>query len=210
MKKIFAKHHLKNALTVFSLLLLTGCSSSRPDSLVRIAAGIDMNLQQPTATITSQQLQKIDAAYKSQHFTLIMQTEAQPGIITMAGLTPTGSRLFSVSFDGVRIDDWQSPLFTAPFRGSYLIADYQITHLDLVDLQHALPNDVTVQESAVSALGKKRTLTNAKGMQVITIHYRSDTPIETQGTQEKISARFIHYCHLEREYCLDIENLPQQ
>lgn len=157
---------------------------TRPPS-VTIANGITMTLLLPQKELSL--LQKIQAHYRQQQYTLIMQTQATPQQITMAGLTPTGTRLFSLTFDGTAVSDWKSPLFTAPFDGRYVLADFSLATFSLAQLRTALPNNVTLEEN-----NHVRLLKNAQNTVVVRIEYRQQT---------------TQYCHIERHYCLTIETL---
>jgi hypothetical protein len=171
------------------LLHLTGCTAVAPVSTVKIANGIDMQLLLPTKKLS--ETQKITARYRQDQHTLIMQVQASPQQVVMAGLTPTGTRLFSLSFDGKTVESWQSPLFTAPFDGSYILADFELATLDLTTLRSALPSDCTLTDSTQGKT-RERMLRNQQGVTVIRIEY------EDKKTR---------YCHLERDYCLQIETL---
>jgi len=177
---------------VFLTIFLASCVIP-PQSATKtsIATGVEMPLLLPTRAWS--ETRKVTALYRQEHHTLIIQVQATPQKIVMAGLTPTGTRLFSLSFDGHSIESWQSPLFTAPFDGSYLLADFELATFDLITLRQALPDPATIFETGQALAIKERTVKNAQGVTVIRIEY--------QGTETR-------YCHLERHYCLQIEQLP--
>jgi hypothetical protein len=177
--------------TLLFILLLAGCATVEPVKKVSIAKGIDMQLLLPAENISL--TQKITARYKQDEHLLIMQVQASPQKIVMAGLAPTGTRLFSLSFDGKTVENWKSPLFTAPFDGSYVLADFELATLNVAALRSALPANVLLTETVRSPTTRERSVSNAQGKIVIRIEY--------QGTQTR-------YCHLERDYCLQIEELP--
>lgn len=178
-------------IALFQLLYLTGCTAVAPVSTIKIANGVDMQLLLPIQAVS--ETQKVSARYRQEQHTLIMQVQASPQQVVMAGLTPTGTRLFSLSFDGKTVESWQSPLFSAPFDGSYVLADFELATLDLAALRGALPSDVLLEETAQSPEVRERSLRNAQGKTVIRIEYQD---------------KKTHYCHLERDYCLQIETLP--
>ena len=169
--------------------LLSACSAIQPANRVQIANGITLQLLLPTqsATVT----QKITATYKENTHVLIMQVQATPQQIIMAGLAPTGTRLFSLTFDGNTIESWKSPLFQAPFNGTYVLADYELAALDVAVLRSALPKQVALEETESDGI-KTRLLKNTEGKTVIRMEYENNK---------------TKYCHLERGYCLLIENL---
>ena len=182
---------MKKISTLLFILFITGCATVQPVKKISIATGIDMQLLMPTENISL--TQKISARYKQDSHLLIMQIQASSQKIVMAGLTPTGTRLFSLSFDGQTIENWQSPLFTAPFDGSFVLADFELATLDITALRNALPANVTLTETVQSPVARERSLLNAQGKTIIRIEYQGES---------------THYCHLERDYCLRIETLP--
>lgn len=173
------------------IVFLAGCATVQPVKKVSIASGIDMQLLLPSKNISL--TQKITARYKQDEHLLIMQVQASPQKIVMAGLAPTGTRLFSLSFDGQTVENWKSPLFTAPFDGSYVLADFELATLDIATLRSALPTNIQLTEVIKNPAARERSVLNTQGKTVIHIEY--------QGAQTR-------YCHLERDYCLQIEALP--
>lgn len=181
---------LMKTIALLFIVLLAACTTVQPVKKVKVANGIYMQLLLPQQNTSV--TQKIRAQYQQQQYTLIMQVQTSPQAVVMAGLTPTGTRLFSMSFDGTTVESWKSPLFTAPFDGSYLLADFELATLDIAALRKALPPTVTLIETS-SSNTRERQLRNAQCNIVIRIEYR-----DTQ----------TRYCHLERDYCLQIEALP--
>jgi hypothetical protein len=186
--------HVFRALFFIVLLLgaVTACTMIRPQNLVRIARGVDMQLQAPANDGTV--LQKVDAAYRGERHTLLMQVQTHNGVLDMAGLTPTGTRLFSLSFDGTTITSWKSPLFSAPFDGAYVLADYQLCALPVTSLQRALPGNLQIRENLKMNGDKTRLVLDSDSHVLIEVLYRKDGSLQ--------------YCHRERDYCLDITALP--
>lgn len=176
---------------VVPLLVLAACTAIQPQHHVRIADGIDLQLQAPGGDSTA--LQKIDATYREQRHALLMQVETHDGTLAMAGLTPTGTRLFSLSFDGENISSWQSPLFTAPFDGAYVLADYQLATLPVASLQRALPEAANLREETTANGERQRQLLDQHSTVVIEIRYQRDGSMQ--------------YCHRQRDYCLLITPL---
>ena len=177
--------------TLLFIIFIAGCVTVEPVKKVSIANGIDMQLLLPTQAISV--TQKITARYKKNEHLLIMQVQGSPEKIVMAGLTPTGTRLFSLSFDGRTVENWKSPLFTAPFDGSYVLADFELATFGVAILRSALPANVLLTETVQNSTTRERSVLDAAGKTVIHIEYR--------GAQTR-------YCHLERDYCLQIEALP--
>jgi hypothetical protein len=174
-----------------AMLVLAACTAIQPQNRVRIADNIDLQLQAPAGNSTV--LQKIDATYRAQQHTLLMQVETHDGTLAMAGLTPTGTRLFSLSFDGATISSWQSPLFTAPFDGAYVLADYQLASLPVASLQRALPATASLREETTANGERQRQLLDHHSTVVVEIRYQRDGSVQ--------------YCHRQRDYCLLITPL---
>jgi len=190
-------------------LVLPACQHAPeplPSNTVAIADDITLRLALPAQRFTA--TQKITARYRkpeaaqkaaqeSQH-TLLMQVQASPHKIVMAGLAPSGTRLFSLTFDGNNFDTWQSPLFSLQqiaaqsFDARYALADFELTAFDHNALQHALSPDALLIDTVKNGM-RLRELRRSNGEVVIHIEYR--------GAQTQ-------YCHRERHYCLLIENLP--
>ena len=189
-----------------SLLACQHAPEPLPANTVVIADDITLRLALPAQRFTA--TQKITARYRnpetaqktaqeSQH-TLLMQVQASPHKIVMAGLAPSGTRLFSLTFDGNNFDTWQSPLFSLQqiaaqsFDARYALADFELTTFPQAQLQSALSRDAHITDSTQNGI-RQRELRRSNGAVVIHIEYR--------GAQTQ-------YCHRERHYCLLIENLP--
>jgi len=184
---------------VWLLLTLSACQhapvENNPNRVV-IAKDITLQLLLPKNRFTT--TQKITAQYNNTQHTVLMQVQASPQAIVMAGLAPSGTRLFSLRFDGNTTDTWQSPLFSlqqvssAHFDARYALADFELATLDNADLQSALPKNARLTDTISNGM-RVRELRRRNGEVLIHIEYRG---LNTQ------------YCHRERHYCLQIETLP--
>lgn len=192
MKKIF--------LVTWLLLALSACQHTPVEenpNRVAIAKGITLQLLLPKNNFTT--TQKITAQYSNTQHMLLMQVQASPQAIVMAGLAPSGTRLFSLRFDGNTTDTWQSPLFSlqqfssANFDARYALADFELTTLDNADLQSALSRNALLTDTIDNSGVRVRELRHSNGDVLIHIEYRG---LNTQ------------YCHRERHYCLHIDTLP--
>ena len=188
-------HRSYPLLLFISLLLLNGCTHIQPASHeVPIAQGVSMPLVLPTQHGSASQM--VTGTYRKEAHTLLMQIESSDKQFVMAGLTPTGTRLFTASYDGEAIRSWQSPLFTAPFDGSFLIADFLLTTLDAHTLAGLLHLGSIREHEVDQAI--EREILNGLQNPVIRIRY-------SNALQRNAGA--VDYCHLERLYCLHIETL---
>ncbi len=201
--------NLTALITTAMLLILSACQHAPeplPSNTIAIADGITLQLTLPEKNFTA--TQKITARYRNpeataksaqenQH-TLLMQVQATPHKIVMAGLAPSGTRLFSVQFDGNTTEVWKSPLFSLQqinsntFDARYALADFELTAFEHNALQRALSPDALLIDTVKNGV-RKRELQRRNGETIIHIEYRA--------TQTE-------YCHRERHYCLLIENLP--
>ena len=202
--------NLTALITTAMLLILSACQHAPeplPSNTIAIADGITLQLTLPEKNFTA--TQKITARYRNpeataksaqenQH-TLLMQVQATPHKIVMAGLAPSGTRLFSVQFDGNTTEVWKSPLFSLQqissntFDARYALADFELTSFPIPELQAALSGNAQLSEDIDAQGVRVRELRSSNGVVVIRAEYRQT---ETQ------------YCHRERHYCLLIENLP--
>ncbi|HQQ62831.1 MAG TPA: DUF3261 domain-containing protein [Pseudomonadales bacterium] len=183
-------------IAVTPCLLLSGCEDIEPTPVVTIASDVEFRLlaaDQPVAVT-----QKITAHVRGERHMMIMQVQADTSRLTMAGMSPTGTRLFSLSFDGKTIDSWKSPLFNVPFDGSYVLADFELAAFPVARLQHEISGG-RIEEKTVGANTERRIFDNADNA-VIEIIYDKTTDPDNLN---------VSYCHLERHYCLDITALSQ-
>lgn len=201
---------MKKILCITLLLLTITACQHLPDNAARnriaIAKGITLQLLLPEKSFTA--TQKITARYRNpqngaspaqetQH-TLLMQVQASPQKIVLAGLAPSGTRLFSLQFDGNTTEVWQSPLFSLQqissktFDARYALADFELTVFEHNVLQRALSTNALLIDTVKNGM-RLRELQRRNGEVLIHIEYRA--------TQTE-------YCHRERHYCLLIENLP--
>jgi hypothetical protein len=196
-------------LTAVWMLLLSACQHAPeplPSNMIAIADGITLQLTLPEKNFTA--TQKITARYRNPQRdssstqetqnTLLMQVQASPQNIVLAGLAPSGTRLFSLQFDGNTTEVWKSPLFSLQqisantFDARYALADFELTSFPQAQLQSALSRQTQLIDNTQNGI-RTRELRRSNGDTVIHIEYRAT---QTQ------------YCHRERHYCLLIENLP--
>jgi hypothetical protein len=183
-------------LVLLALVIIGGCAQFQPAGKVMIAQGVGLSLVLPPWHGMASQLVK--GTYRNETHTLVMQLQSSSTEFVMAGLTPTGTRLFTANYDGHQISSWQSPLFTAPFDGSFLIADFLLTTLELPAINRLLSNGSASEYPDVAKNAVERNIYNSEAKPVVRIRY-SNALHRDEGV--------VDYCHLERNYCLHIENL---
>ncbi len=182
---------MRTAMLVIIAILLAACAVSPPPTRVPLGRYTTLDLQLPPQHVALSQ--KMQARFRGQVLNLLLQIQNDANGLVIAGLSPTGTRLFTAQFDGSNITSWQSPLFEAPFEARFLLADFLIAELDVQHVQRLLSADNLVED--VQQPPRVRTLYNRNSKAVVEVRY---------GDKKTI------YCHRERGYCLDIETLTRE
>jgi hypothetical protein len=187
---------LGTVMTAAICIVLPGCEEIASTPVVHIADDVDFQLLSAESSFSLSQ--KVTAHIRGERHMMIMQAQADTSRLALAGMSPTGTRLFSLSFDGNTIESWKSPLFTIPFDGSYVLADFELVAFSVEQLQPFIFGGELEEKSVGDNIERK--LINLAGDAVIEIIYpKKDDPDNTD----------ISYCHLERHYCLDITLLER-
>ncbi|GAA4360610.1 DUF3261 domain-containing protein [Kangiella marina] len=180
---------------VFSLLLLlVGCTThyQSQDQTVEIADGVQLQLLSSIPFDNGMTLtQSATAEYNDEHHDLIFQTEILSDKLTMVGLTPTGTRLFTIVMKDGMIDATGLSAMVDSIKPEYLLADLQLSLWPKRQLLQHLNNADLLEPNPL-----KREIVN-DGIPIITIDYSQ--PTKYQGT--------IRFNHLERGYSLVIAPL---
>lgn len=161
---------------------------------VPIARGVDFQLALPAGHFYL--TQRVTAVFRGETLNLLLQIQNDQQGLVIAGLSLTGTRLFTAQFDGEHISSWQSPLFTAPFEARFLLADFLLAQLDANSAQKQLSAGGALHEEH-----RQRIIANRNNKTIIDIHY-SDV-----GNSKNPA---VDYCHRERDYCLAIETLSRE
>ncbi len=170
---------------------LTGCITQQVDTNgVQIAKGIDIKLMSPQSFAKSISLTQLaQFTVGEEKHELLFQTEITQDKIVIVGLMPSGTRLFSLVYDGVNIESEGYSQLIEKIKPKYLLADMQMSLWPIKKLRAHLNatsscfiSDICFIEE--SADGLIRKLTN-QGNEIISIEYQNK--VSYQG-----KLKFVH------------------
>jgi hypothetical protein len=177
-------------LLLVALCLGAGCQSRS----VWLANGVRYALQPPSALNTElTAVQKVSASYRDQQFRFLTQVEITPTQFILAGLGEGGLRAFLLRDDGVTLDYQQHPLFKAPIRPAYLVADFQAIYWPSAALITGLRGGELVESPGQREIRRH-------GQPVIRIRYEGPNPWNNT----------VIYTHLHRGYTLTLRSQVQE
>jgi hypothetical protein len=160
---------------------------------VTIANGVHFDLLSTIPYDTNLRLtQSASATYKDKSHDLIFQTEILQNKLVMVGLTPTGTRLFTIQMDQKTVSAEGVSAMVDKIKPEYLLADLQISLWPLEQIRSNLSNATITQSSPF-----ERVVTNNKDL-IISIKY-SRANEHFKGT--------IDFNHHQRQYQIIIEPL---
>jgi hypothetical protein len=116
--------------------------------------------------------QVIHAAYGSRVATLRTGVQIDSAGLKVVGVTATGMRLFSASFDGQRVSAERSPFVPKEVSPERVLADMQLALWPLAALQSAYAESKQTVSEPVPGV---RRLVNGDRL-VAEVHYASDDP----------------------------------
>lgn len=176
---------------LLSSLLLAACTShyQGENERVLIADNVEFELV-PTIpfkdglTLT----QSATVTYDQEAHDLIFHTEIRDRMLTMVGLTPTGTRLFTiVTKEGqIRAEGFSSIIES--IKPEFLLADMQLSLWPMEQLQANISGAKYLE---INALTRQMTTNNKT---IISIHYSEPDYLEGQ----------IEFTHHERGYTLSL------
>jgi hypothetical protein len=134
--------------------------------------------------------QSASATYKDQSHDLIFQTEILQNKLVMVGLTPTGTRLFTIQMDQKTVNAEGVSAMVDKIKPEYLLADLQISLWPLKQIQANLINATIAQPTPFERV------VNNNEESIISIKYSRDSE-HFRGT--------IEFHHHQRQYQLIIE-----
>ncbi|AOE50984.1 hypothetical protein KS2013_2280 [Kangiella sediminilitoris] len=135
--------------------------------------------------------QSATAEYNNESHDLIFQTEIRQGNLAMVGLTPTGTRLFTIILKQGEITAEGLSAIVENIKPDYLLADLQLSLWPAAEIQQALSGG--------------KIITAPSGQRLIT---RNNQPIiQIEYSQQPAYEGTIRFNHLERGYSLYIEPL---
>ncbi|WP_223669737.1 DUF3261 domain-containing protein [Kangiella shandongensis] len=174
--------------------LLIGCSSHYRSSQQRVFIAEQVSFELISQVPFSNGLnltQSATATYQKQSHDLIFQTEIQRGQLAMVGLTPTGTRLFTIILQGGEINAHGLSAMVDKIKPQYLLADLQLSLWPIQQVQQAIKG------------GQARQVSTSKRV----IQRNGETVISVEYSQQPAFHGIIHFTHHERGYSLHIEPL---
>lgn len=184
---------------LFGLLLLTACAgqpgSGLPDNHALLTPTVSLALPAPLREQPLYRQQLLSARTRGGEHQLLTVLEADGRQLTLVGLTPSGIRLFRLSYDGeaIRSEQLSSLLAgTALPPVAQVLADVMLSYWPLSAWQPNLPRGWRLEDE-----GMVRRLLDPAGTLVSEIHYR-----ETGGEREPV--RLVQHAF---DYRLQMEKL---
>jgi hypothetical protein len=169
------------AVPLLVVVLLAGCAhtaptaGSSPDVVPPIPASnapAPRIFAPPSALSPRSASQVIHAAYGSRVATLRMAVQIDSAGLKVVGVTATGMRLFSASFDGERVSAERSPFVPKEVSPERVLADMQLALWPLASLRNVYADSgQTISEPLP---GVRRVLSGNR--LVAEVHYASDDP----------------------------------
>lgn len=184
---------------LFGLLLLTACTSQPggggPDNRALLTPTVSLVLPAPLRDQPLYRQQLLSARTRGGEHQLLTVLEADGRQLTLVGLTPSGIRLFRLSYDGeaIRSEQLSSLLGgTALPPVAQVLADVMLGYWPLSAWQPRLPRGWRLEDE-----GMVRRLRDPAGKLVSEIHYR-----EIDGEREPV--RLVQHAF---DYALQMEKL---
>lgn len=176
----------------FYCFIIIGCGSSyqNDNSSVMIADGVTFQLISKVPFKHGLRMsQSASVTYQEDSHDLLFQTEVIQDGLTMVGLTPTGTRLFTIQMQQGKIQANGLSAVVDDIKPDYLLADLQLSLWPSEDVGLSLSGAKLLQPSPL----KRRLVRNNQTL--ISIDY-SEVPAY-KGT--------ISFTHHQRGYSLHIE-----
>lgn len=158
-----------------------GCAQHlQRQTCMSLATDLDYCLAALQDTSRSQS-QRVNLEVDGNRHQLMSQLELSPEHLTLVGLAPLGQALFTLSFDGERLDSQQSLLLGDKFKAEYLLGLLQLIYWPLDDLNRNLHGGLITSRACKAALCR-RLSADDDGSTIIDIRY--STPSLWQATVE--------------------------
>jgi len=170
---------VRAALLTLAAIVLAGCQSAprvaTPSPRSEKSAPPDAAhpaLAPPDAVGTRNAAQVIHAAYGAKSIVLRTAIEVVPGRLDVVGVTATGQRVFSASYDGKTLDAQKSPFVPGALDPERVLADMQLALWPLPAVQAAFrERGLTVTEPFAGL----RRLTRGDAL-LAEVHYAGGDP----------------------------------
>ncbi|NVK22240.1 MAG: DUF3261 domain-containing protein [Kangiellaceae bacterium] len=174
------------------LLFIASCSTRQVQqhSTIDLANGVSFELQSPSSfgkNFITTQLATIE--YQEQKHELLFQLEIDQQRIILVGLTPSGTRLFTIISDGNTVQADGFKAVVEQIKPEYLLADMQI------------------------ALWPQQIIQAAVQAESVSIKHNTDSRILMVSKKPLIEINYsdiLVYKHLERGYQISIQTLSSE
>lgn len=123
--------------------------------------------------------QRVNLQLGEQHHELLGQMDLGPERLTLIGLAPLGQALFSLDYDGARLQSKQSLLLGDEFRAEYLLALMQLMYWPLDSINASLKGGALVQEPCKQVLCRV-LYPDDSSEQILSIDYSHTDPWQAQ------------------------------
>lgn len=149
--------------------------------------------------------QTITTVFRDNHQTFLSQLEIDKEQLTMVGLATFGARIFTMKYDGERLDFATIPQVASKIRPEILLAEFQLASWPLAPLKEQMDNSTpkTYWFTAPRKLEIEESEGNRSiffgGLKVINIDYKDGEA----GSKE------IIFQNLDRGYTLYITQFPE-
>ncbi len=196
----------KIVLLLSVVISLFGCTSQRlidlSETEVELGQGVVFDLLQPASLGRELNVTQI-AAIESSHgnHELIFVLQVQSNEMTVVGLLPSGTRVFSLVYDGKLIKSEGYSQLIEKLDPKYLIADIQLSLWSVALLkQHWLTKQSCFKTKKCDLL--EHTEQNDKRRELV---YGQDTLLEISYKQSDSNAEIIRLVNPKRGYQIQLE-----
>lgn len=187
-------HQLPRLLRLpFLLLLLSSCSHLQPDDGTRAHLTRDTRIVLPSPALETplnrHQLLRVETGDLRESFQVLLEASGEQ--VELVALSPVGARLFSLRYDGERIDTEQLALDDRLPPPAQILADVMLAYWPVASWQDSLPASWTLADE-----GLQRLLRDASGSRIVEIQYRQEG--DDREPERLIQHHFDYRIHIRR------------
>ncbi|MCE9680355.1 DUF3261 domain-containing protein [Shewanella sp. AS1] len=162
------------------ILTIGGCAQRLDrDTCMNLTSDVSYCLAPLQNDLSLSQTQKVNLEVDGSKHQLLSQLELTPEQLTLVGLAPLGQALFTLTFDGKRLESQQSALLGEAFKGEYLLALLQLIYWPIeeanLQLRGAVLRTIACEATHCRGLYSDNTQT-----QVLEIRYSQTSPWQAQ------------------------------
>jgi uncharacterized protein DUF3261 len=190
-------------------LMLFGCTATRVATSHKhsVALGSDLNfdLLQPASfgqSLSLTQVAEISAEQGQHELVFVLQIQANE--MTVIGLLPNGTRVFTILYDGVQIKSEGYNELIEKLDPKFLIADIQISLWPLQTLKEQWLSRQPCYQDGNCFMTEKVHSDNGTKERVISAAEK--ILVSVQSSQSETNRKVIVFNHLERGYLITLES----